>query len=260
MLAMSLPDAKLDRDRNGANNRMKADTRNLRVTKDTPTLRELTTRKLREAILALRFRPGEHLVERALCEETGVSRSCLREALRHLESEGLIDRVGGRGLFVASITLDEARQIYEVRAAIEPEIGRLFSERAGARHIDALFAALDKLESAVAAHDIADYVKALDSFYEALCAGSDNAVAHRILRTLHARVTYLRTITTAKASEARERETVTLMRGIAEAARRRDTADVALRCRAFVKRSAAFAQQVLAEEPDAMPRANIAGR
>jgi len=219
----------------------------LRVEKDTPTLRELTTQKLREAILNLRFKPGEHLVERTLCEETGVSRSCLREALRHLESEGLVERTGGRGLVVAAVSRDEARQIYEVRAALEPEIGRLFAERAGPAHIDALFAVLARIEAAIAEQDVVDYVQALDSFYVVLCEGSDNAVAQRILSTLHARITYLRTITSARASAARERETLALMRTIAESARKRNGADVAKRCRAFVQRSASFALEVLAE-------------
>jgi DNA-binding GntR family transcriptional regulator len=59
-----------------------------------------------------------------------VSRSSVREALRHPRGRGLVERRGNRGLFVASITPDEARQIYEVRAAIEPEMARLFAARA----------------------------------------------------------------------------------------------------------------------------------
>jgi len=74
----------------------------LRIARDLPTLRDLTTDKLREAIMAQRFKPGQHLVERDLCEQTGVSRSSVREALRHLEAEGLVERRGNRGLFVAS--------------------------------------------------------------------------------------------------------------------------------------------------------------
>jgi DNA-binding GntR family transcriptional regulator len=232
---------------------MKAASGSLRVHKDTPTLRELTTRKLREAILSLRFRPGEHLIERSLCEETGVSRSCLREALRHLESEGLVERIGGRGLVVASVSLDEARQIYEVRAAIEPEIGKLFTERAKPHHLAALFAVLARIEAAIGAEDTPDYVLALAAFYETLCEGSNNAVADRILSTLHARITYLRTVTSAKSSAARERETFALMYAIAEAAQRRDGAEVALQCRAFVDRSAEFALQVLADQTTSLP-------
>jgi GntR family transcriptional regulator, trigonelline degradation regulator len=227
---------------------MTADVGDLRVGRDALTLRELTTGKLRDAILSLRFKPGEHLVERVLCEQTGVSRSCLREALQHLESEGLIERRGGRGVFVASITVEEARQIYEVRAALEPEIGRLFSERATEDHINELFDSVAALSAAMAAHDIQGYVKALDRFYETLCAGSGNLVARRILHTLQGRMSYLRAVTTAKASQSRERETVQLMQEMAEAARRRDPVEVAHRCRAFVDRSAAFAIRVLSEK------------
>ena len=227
---------------------MTADVGDLRVDRDALTLRELTTGKLRDAILSLRFKPGEHLVERVLCEQTGVSRSCMREALQHLESEGLIERRGGRGLFVASVTTEEARQIYEVRAALEPEIGRLFAERASEGQIDELFASVEALGTAMEAHDVQMYVRSLDRFYEVLGAGSGNLVARRILQTLQGRMSYLRAVTTAKASKSRERETIELMRGMAEAARRRDTLDVARRCRAFVERSAAFAIQVLSEK------------
>ena len=87
-------------------------TSELAVVRDAPTLRELTTAKLREAILSLHFKPDQHLVERELCEQTGVSRTSVREALRQLEAEGLVERRGHRGLFVASVTAEEARQIY----------------------------------------------------------------------------------------------------------------------------------------------------
>lgn len=226
---------------------MNSDSGNLRVSKDAPTLRELTTQTLREAILSQQFKPGEHLVERTLCERTGVSRTSLREALRHLESEGLVERQGSRGLFVASITSEEARQIYEVRAALEPEVGRLFAERATEAQIQALFHSLDEGEAAIAGGDIPGYVKALDTYYETLGEGSRNAVAERIIRMLHGRISYLRTITTAKSSSTRERETLAMLRAIAEAAQRRDGLKVVRKSRAFVERSAKFALKVLSE-------------
>ena len=89
-----------------------------------------------------------------------MSRSSAREALRHLEAEGLVERRGNRGLFVASITPDEARQIYEVRAAIEPEMARLFAARATEDDLAALSATLTALERASRSRVIADYVRA----------------------------------------------------------------------------------------------------
>ncbi len=223
---------------------------NLKVVRDTPTLRDLTTQKLRDAIIELKFAPGEHLVERDLCERTGVSRSSVREALRHLEAEGLIERKGGRGLFVAFVTAAEARQIYEVRAALEPEMGRLFCERASQEHLDALADALVTIEMALSTknRDIGGYVKGLDAFYDAMMKGSGNEIARRILRTLHARMTFLRTVTAARANPARSRETLALMRAIATAARSRNRDLIAERCRGFVERSAEFALEVLADQ------------
>jgi DNA-binding GntR family transcriptional regulator len=69
----------------------------------------------------------------------------------------------------------------------------------------------------------------------------------RIVRTLRARISYLRGITTGQAETARQRETLGLMKDIAQAARRRDGQAVQRQCRAFVERSAAFALKVLNE-------------
>jgi GntR family transcriptional regulator, trigonelline degradation regulator len=223
----------------------------LRVARDLPTLRDLTTGKLREAIMAQRFKPGQHLVERDLCEQTGVSRSSVREALRHLEAEGLVERRGNRGLFVASITADEARQIYEVRAALEPEMARLFAARATDDDLAMLQASLAGMERAIRNRVIADYVRALDAFFDTLIGGTRNEIAVRIVRTLRARISYLRGITTGRAEAARQRETLRLMKEIADCARRRDGAAIQAQCRAFIERSAAFAIKVLSNpSPD----------
>ena len=69
-------------------------TASLRVIQNTPTLREMTADRLREAIFTMHFKPNDRLVERDLCDQTGVSRTCVREALRHLESEGLVESRG----------------------------------------------------------------------------------------------------------------------------------------------------------------------
>jgi DNA-binding GntR family transcriptional regulator len=173
----------------------------------------------------------------------------VREALRHLEAEGLVERRGNRGLFVASITPDEARQIYEVRAAIEPEMARLFAARATEDDLAALAATLAALERASRSRVIADYVRALDAFFDTLIGGTRNEVAVRIVRTLRARISYLRGITTGRAEAERQRETIKLMRDIADCARRRDGEAIQRQCRSFIERSAAFAIEVLNGEP-----------
>jgi len=86
------------------------------VIQNTPTLREMTADRLREAIFTMHFKPNDRLVERDLCDQTGVSRTCVREALRHLESEGLVERRSNKGLYVTVVTPAEAQQIFKTQA------------------------------------------------------------------------------------------------------------------------------------------------
>lgn len=221
-----------------------------RVTKETPSLRELTTRTLRNAILNMHFKPNERLVERRLCERMGVSRTCVREALQHLESEGLIERIPNRGLFIATVTPDEARQIYEVRAALESAAGRKFVEHAGEEDLEALETALSRIETSIDEKSVMAHVKALDEFYEVLLRGAGNEVARRVLRSLRARMNYLRALTTQASSEDYHAETLARMRHIVDAATSRDAEAAADRCRDFVERSAKLAAQVFSEREE----------
>jgi GntR family transcriptional regulator, trigonelline degradation regulator len=217
------------------------------VARDAPTLSELATQNLRDAILQLRLKPGERLVERDLAQQEGVSRTCIRAALLHLASEGLIERSPRGVLSVAAVSADEARQIYEVRAALESAMARQFVARASAADQRALADAAAHVEDAVARSATSDYVVALGAFYDVLLRGSGNEVAHRFLAMLHTRITYLRRLTTDRATFERESETAKLLRGIQQAAAAHNADLAARRSEAFVERSARFALQVLAE-------------
>ncbi len=72
--------------------------------------------KLRDAIVTGIFRPGDRLVESDLCTRLGISRPSVREALRSLEAERLVVIVPNRGPMIPILTVDMARQIYDVRA------------------------------------------------------------------------------------------------------------------------------------------------
>lgn len=86
---------------------------------------------LRSAIITGRYPPEKPLVEREICDKLGVSRTPVREALRRLGSEGLVDFIPNRGVFVAGISKDKAMQLYEMKEALEGMAAKLCAERGG---------------------------------------------------------------------------------------------------------------------------------
>ncbi len=112
---------------------MKDMTANLLITDNIPA-RDLVHRRLRDAIISGQFEPGKRLLERELVDQMGVSRTPIREALRKLELEGLVTTVPYKGPIVAMPTVEEARQLYEVRASLERRAVELFMERTDDGH------------------------------------------------------------------------------------------------------------------------------
>jgi DNA-binding GntR family transcriptional regulator len=168
----------------------------LQVSRETATLRLRVEEKLRSAIVSGRFPPGARLIERELCELMGVGRTSVREALRQLEAEGLVTAVPHRGPTVSEISVDEATQLYAVRALLEGYAGRLFAERQGTEALSdetvKFTRALKQLTAATKATDNRALIRAKTHFYACLMEGSGNAVVKQMLTTLHNRITLLR--------------------------------------------------------------------
>lgn len=208
------------------------------------TLRRKAVNVLREAIFSGHFRPGQRLVERDLCEQLGVSRSSIREALRYLEAEGLAESRGTKGVYVAALTAKDAAAIYEVRAALESEAARHFAVRASEADLGDLRAAFDEASAHVAAN-LDGYRKATERFIEIVFRGAGNPVAETLADSLNARIRFLRATTTRLAPLARRRGSIGKMRRILDALERRDGDRASLAARAFVERSARFAAEAL---------------
>lgn len=183
-------------------------------------LRRRVIELLRQAILSFEYQPGERLVERDLCERLGVSRTVVREALRHLEAEGLVDIVPNRGPVVFSITYEDARALYEVREALESLAVMQCAERASDAQIDELVVALDRIERSYEGHGLAEELAAKEEFYEVLFAGSGNSVVGSTLRPLQARAHMLRGLSLQV--PGRVHDSLTELRQMVEAIKRRD--------------------------------------
>ena len=117
----------------------------LRIHQAPATLRALAVDRLRGAIIAGRFQGGDRLVERTLCDQLGVSRSVVREVIRTLEAEGLVETLARSGPVVARLDWRQAAQIYDIRRLLE-------AEAAAGCALLADGAVKERLQAALAAH------------------------------------------------------------------------------------------------------------
>ncbi|MFI6344330.1 GntR family transcriptional regulator [Streptomyces sp. NPDC050560] len=209
-------------------------------------IRDQVAAQIREAITELRLMPGQVLVERELCETTTASRATVREALRQLESEGLVSSTNGRGTVVATLSVEDARQIYEVRSALEGMAGRLFAERASDQERRTLRAALLHLEEV--ADDTRQLSIAKTEFYGVLVGGAQNIELKQILDSINRRVTLVRVVSLLEPGRAKQ--SIAEVQAICDAAVSGDGARAEELCRRHVENAAAAALPRLAEGAD----------
>jgi DNA-binding GntR family transcriptional regulator len=144
------------------------------------------------------FAPGQRLIEKELCGLMGVSRPSVREALRQVESEGLIVTIPNRGPTVSQLSLRDVASIYEVRGALEALAAQLFAATASDERVNELDAAVTQLETTYKTGDIERIVVAKRIFYEVLLEGCGNSILPALLRTMNARITQLQSHDSAR--------------------------------------------------------------
>ena len=163
--------------------------RSLRVGRVAAPLRSQALEVVRSAILDFHYEPGRRLFERELMEDLGVSRTTIREVLRELGAEGLVESLPQGGVIVVTPSMKQAREVYEVRAALEALAVRYFAERATDAQVVALRDALAVFERA--AGDGGDFLALLRSkeeAYDIVLAGAGNGSVEAIPKGLRARV------------------------------------------------------------------------
>jgi GntR family transcriptional regulator, trigonelline degradation regulator len=162
-----------------------------------------TASKLRDAILSGMFRPGDRMVESDLCRRMGVSRPSVREALRRLEAERLINIRPNRGPVVTEISWEEARQIYHVRALLEGEAAALFATHASAAALRELEGALADFQRAAKRENALQRLTATGRFYNVILDHCGNKVIAELLQGLVARITFLRSRSMSRSGRAK---------------------------------------------------------
>lgn len=219
----------------------------IRVERPSKTLRELALEKVRDAIFSGHFKPGDRLVERDLCTQLGVSRTIVREVLRHLESEGLVaNPVNNKGPMVARLELDEARQIYEIRAALEGMASRLCADKADPSVVARLEEALAGIRQAYDVNDMAEVLARTTQFYETLFTSIDRHVAWGVVKLMMVRINHLRSMTIK--TERRSVEGPAQMQKIVDAIRTGDGPAAERAAAEHVQRAASIASVVLRQQ------------
>jgi len=211
------------------------------VVQESAPLRRKIAASLRRGVQTGALRPGARLVEKDLCQELNVSRTSLREALRELEAEGLLV-TGPRGVIVAKITENEARNIYRVRGALEGLVAEQFALRAGEQDLANLADVVDALSHAYAENDFAAIVSEKDRFYEILCIGADNQIVLDLLTRLNSRINRLRSL--SRANPARGVSSLREIKTIALALKARDAAGAKAAAVRHVEQAAAAALKI----------------
>lgn len=211
------------------------------------SLHETLVAPLREMILAGELRPGEKVPEEELCARFGVSRTPIREALKVLAAEGVLQILPHRGAVVAKITEAQIDELFPIMAALE----RLAGSLAGTRATDRDIARIRKLHEAMMAHyragDEAAYLQANRQIHEAIFDFAGNATLAGLYQQILTRINACRFM--LRKNAAHWRQATQEHEAMLEALEARDGPRLAdLLERHVAETSAAIARTALAED------------
>jgi DNA-binding GntR family transcriptional regulator len=193
-------------------------------------LRRQVQDQLRHAIIIGQLAPGTRLVERELIAMLSVSRTVIREALRQLESEGLVAIVANRGPIVRELSAIEAKDLYSIRAVLEGLAARLFVQNATAEQEGELERSLERVAKAYKSAKSEVVLERKNRFYDVLFAGANSETLSSMIGILHARIWRWRAMGLSHPRRSRDRslESLHALREMVTAIKKRD-ADLAER-------------------------------
>lgn len=187
-------------------------------------LYEEVAERLRKRIYQHELVPGTAIDEKALCETFGISRTPLREALKVLAAEGLVELIPRRGCFVRALDLDELRELFPVMAVLEGLCAREALENADDASLTELEAMHADLERHAAEGDIDAYYEDNFRFHQRLQELSGNRWLQRVVADLRKILRLARH--TQLMVEGRLQHSLEEHRRVMDALRRRDASEV----------------------------------
>ncbi len=147
--------------------------------------------RIYDAVIEQRLRPGAKLSESALCDAFGVGRMRIRRALLLLASRDIVELRSNRGAYISTPSREQAREVFEARRAIEPNICRLAVQRATAKHIAHLETHLKDERQAQDLGDRRQAIRLSGRFHVKLAEIAVNHVMERMVKELVTRTSLI---------------------------------------------------------------------
>lgn len=219
------------------------------------TLVDLAHATLRARILNGELAPGSRLDHEAEARRLSVSRMPIREALRRLENEGLVEIQSHRAAYVRALSADDLDELYVLRIALEGTAGRLGAERLSDAHLERMRAMLPVMAEIVAREDRAAWLAADGQFHEALYAAARHPRLLAVIIGLREEASRYRLVGLAQARELRLG--LEDHHAIVEACEQHDGREVERRIRDSLERWREMLQGLLRGLPDAAEMESI---
>lgn len=155
------------------------------------SLNDIIVIKLREAILRGDFKPGDRLTEPKLAELFNVSRNPIREALKVLHTEGLVEINPRKGAKVPQVSIEEIEEMVELRSELEAMSVRLAVRRLNDSTKEAIKKLLEAGEEAKSNHDLKKLSALNDEYHQLLADAGNNRYLADFMRTLRERTLWI---------------------------------------------------------------------
>ncbi|MDB5742606.1 MAG: transcriptional regulator, GntR family [Polaromonas sp.] len=155
-------------------------------------LHEQVAHRLRQMLVENRIAPGAKLNERELSEVLNVSRTPLREAIKMLAAEGLVELLPNRGAIAVELTEDDVRNTFEVMAGLEAQSGELAAERITDAELNEIKAMHFEMLAAYTRRDLPAYYRLNAAIHRAVNAAAKNPVLLATYNQVNARLQALR--------------------------------------------------------------------
>ena len=168
---------------------------NERTLKDHLSLTERVYATLREMILSMELPPGTRLKDVDLAQRLGVSNTPLREAMRLLAADSLVETIPRRGTVVKTLSAEESDLLYEIREALEVLATRLVARRASAESLQQIMDVAESHRKAVELGNLHEYLGLDRKFHSLIAEGSKNPILVSMLNIIADRIHIVRRLT-----------------------------------------------------------------